>query len=1399
MADSELERVFVTFLANDKDLEKSYAQVVRRAKEVSSEVSKAFEAGASKGFTDAGEKVARSAKRQADAVDEVEAAFKALRNETAALRHTVEAGDTAQQDAIKRFNELQQAALHQARGFEVTTDEYRKFTQVAAQASRSVATLEGRATKLGFSANAAVGITAALNQNLAMMGPAGRAAGAAVGIISSEMSALMQLKPGTIFRGLASGIGVLTVAATTLAVAAIAAAGTALYKLGVEAAKTADEIDKASRSIGFTAEAFQEVSFALEQSGLSIDQTRQGLQDMNARLGQAANGTASIVDAYSRLGVAIRDSNGAVRDSEDVFTDLIGSLSRVPSAAEKAALGGIVFGEEFSRRVIPALEGGAKGFADLREQARSMGLVISNNGIKSLVEFKDELNILKKQFETAKIEITAGLIPVFTNLLIPLLQNTVVPWIQATADKVVEFTDSLRDTGPAGREFRTGLAESFAPLVSLVGYLQAAGASLDVLNYKVQLNGAQMNQFWRELGRGVTELPDTVKRFLGIEVSQPSSGGRDSSGETRLIREARASLAQAEALLADAIYKIENPGDITLAWLEGIAADVREGASAFDLLGDSADNAGRALAGVAPPPVGSLAAFHAEVQAAQKAFNLAVLDEDRDAARERERIAQEAIAAILAAYQDPDILAAARAWTGRLTAELQQGVKDNATVADLITAGIENVREEASQAFGEFGWDHADYRDAVTKLEFLEGFLQRLTSSDPTLTIRVDTSRAEADMQAALSVLQQRFSGDNALIFTLQAVERTQGRFTSLEEAFAGLAKAGIVITAPMLELLTQRFQQVEEAADHAAEAVAALRRQELERHRGATSARWQGDAGLVFTATAVERTEGQFQSLEDAIRKLSRAGIVLTAPMLDMLTARFAETEEAAESLSTALASVQSVMTERMRGALTARFADTSALQFTVQAVERTAGAFTSVEDAMRKLSAAGVVTTAPMLTFLADRFETVEEAAETAADAIRRIVEEDVPLRLAAAAASAGVFGTQTELAAASAGILQSAIERILLLDPEADITELAAAWAGFSEQAAASTADAKALQQVMADLEDAQSRLAQLTGEAPSQWDELRTAFGAAAAAAIITREELEKLLETIAELERVDEAAKAINALASNIDLGSGIAESLTKAIEGISEGDLQGALGGLTQVGTAIGTLIGGPAVGALVGAIGRGIQAAVGLFQTISDLFTGDSPARRKLAQSLASTVAGAFKAGIIDGMKGGEDWQANLKEGVKDAVLGAVVDAFIQAAVMQAIFQPFIDTFTRILNRSGIDAAFAYFDSTFEGFWNNAMSVIEGFVARGSRYFEQVENQLPDPLNTGRIDLPTATVGVLAAPQWALELGTAATRIREAGDAMLTAAEMMQSTFQGGITVNTQSSRGVDAYRGAA
>src|SRR5690606_37604730 len=147
---------------------------------------------------------------------------------------------------------------------------------------------------------------------------------------------------------------------------------------------------------------------------------------------------------------------------------------------------------------------------------------------------------------------------------------------------------------------------------------------------------------------------------------------------------------------------------------------------------------------------------------------------------------------------------------------------------------------------------------------------------------------------------------------------------------------------------------------------------------------------------------------------------------------------------------------------------------------------------------------------------------------------------------------------------------------------------------------------MSRVSRDLAAAQAQLAQLTGVAPNQWEELRVAFLNAAAAGKITVTELENVLATLRELENAAGTTAALNDLAGNINIGTQIATGLTSALEGIRDGDVNSVLSGLTDIGVAIGTAIGGPAVGAIVQAIGSAIQALPALFQAISDIFTGD-------------------------------------------------------------------------------------------------------------------------------------------------------------------------------------------------
>jgi hypothetical protein len=135
---------------------------------------------------------------------------------------------------------------------------------------------------------------------------------------------------------------------------------------------------------------------------------------------------------------------------------------------------------------------------------------------------------------------------------------------------------------------------------------------------------------------------------------------------------------------------------------------------------------------------------------------------------------------------------------------------------------------------------------------------------------------------------------------------------------------------------------------------------------------------GILVTLDAVQRSYGAFTSTEDALTKLGRAGVTITVPMLDALASRFGEAGDASRDFA---GDVQAAAEEARRAQATLAESFGNGLDATIAAVQRTEGAFSSYEDALRKLTTAGVTLTGPLLDLLAARFPTIAAQAEAAA----------------------------------------------------------------------------------------------------------------------------------------------------------------------------------------------------------------------------------------------------------------------------------------------------------------------------------------------------------------------------------------------------------------------------------
>jgi hypothetical protein len=1422
----ELERLFITLVAEDERLLRQLETIQRRARAVAEDIGRAFEASTTKGFVDAGAKIEASAVRQKRAVDPLKEALERVKNETAALRNTVEAGLTPQAQAIQRFRELQESALRSADGLDKTSKEYRGFTQAAAQASRSIATLQGQTTKLGFSANNAIGVAAALRQNLGPLGPAATAASQGLGILQGALGSFGATGPGIqgVLQGLTRGFQNLAFVLPLVGAAAAGAALAGMVRLASQAAKTADEIDKGSRSAGLSVEAYQELRFAFDQNGVAAERFDLALQTLNRRLGQAASGQEPIARAFTQLGVAIRDNEGAVRSTEAVFTDLVGALSRIESPAQQAAAAASLFGDRVAASLIPTLQQGVEGLEGLRTAAREAGLVISGSSVQSLVEFQDAWAVLEGQLKTARTELAAGFVPVLKDVLLPILQNTIVPALTRAADAIGQFAVKLGSLDEDGEAFRRQMIANVGPLVSF-GQV-AVGVGLSVVGaFQTMIAGAA--QLGAVLGTLIAELERDPKGLLkavadGLNPFSrenfSGSGGRGGGLGGVLEDARRAGEEAAQAYYQTALNTFSAAGDVFKFDLEQFLNDLAKDTNRI-----LARGAGNIFGEVDPSGggqaerqflEGSLARLRQELNRARESLEEAGDDTGRAFFATVVAGLEDAIREIEARIAKADPFGGARAWTERLARELRFGVKTAEEVIDLITPRIESLRAEAANILVQPEFDAAAYADVVGKLDILENLL-RSVGKLASEVIAPDTE--ELDISGSLALLDRQLAEARRAFRAATSDAAREAAFAAIQEAEAAIAAIERLYESTQLSITPT----VKLLSDDVGVSLASLRTQLREALRAYEAA--FDDAGRAAALTLVTETQNAIDEIEDRFRlvdltitptvtvggeEIAGAGARIREEVARRLEAAAAaarvfgtESELAAVNAGILAGAIQSILADDASADVSDLAATwrefTGSVDEAASAAQGLANAQGGLDRALERIAVLtgtaqteldklrdavitafdfGVISTSEL-----DEFLAIIEDLPNAVQALSIAgIGERLARDLLVAEAAARAFGEESEGAAEKQRLLEAAIRAVLALDPAADVSE----WVASLDEYARVAKDASDSNNELAAAVEFMRSQTRRTGQ---DWDALREKLREAAKQGEITREELERLLKAVQQLQTAGDIEIVVQAF-------GGLAE----ALEGLRDGNIDSVLQGLTQVGTAIGFAIGGPAGAAIAQAIGQALQTVVRLGRVLSDLFTGDSPARRQLAKALSDTVAGAFRTGILDGIKGADGWQDRLRDNVQDAILTAIIDAFIQAAIIEAIFKPFIDQFTRLLNRSGADAAFDFFDREFEGFLESSVRIAEEFVRRARRVARDYGALEDDPQNlpTGRIDLPNATVSVLAAPAWALRLDTAAQRISEAGDRMIEAAVIMQDAFRDGITVNTQSSRGIDAAR---
>lgn len=234
--------------------------------------------------------------------------------------------------------------------------------------------------------------------------------------------------------GTLKGIGIAMGSAFVAVGAAAVSSAKSLTDMTVGAAAYADEILTTSTIAGVSAESLQAYKYAAELVDVSMETLTGSMAKQIRSMSSARDGSADMIEAYSRLGVAVSNADGSLRNGEDVYWETIDALGKMEEGAERDALAMQIFGKS-AQELNPLIAQGSAGIAELTDEAKRMGAVLSDETLAQLGKFDDSVQRLKAGSDVAKNA----------------LGTVLLPQLQILADEGVallgDFTKGLQDAG----------------------------------------------------------------------------------------------------------------------------------------------------------------------------------------------------------------------------------------------------------------------------------------------------------------------------------------------------------------------------------------------------------------------------------------------------------------------------------------------------------------------------------------------------------------------------------------------------------------------------------------------------------------------------------------------------------------------------------------------------------------------------------------------------------------------------------------------------------------------------------------------------------------------------------------------------------------------------------------
>lgn len=176
----------------------------------------------------------------------------------------------------------------------------------------------------------------------------------------------------------------------------------------------AASVNDMAQRLGVTTDQFQELQGVAQLGGADVGAVATAFSTLSRNaLDFATDGGGEAAEAFGKLGLQIKDSNGNIRPAIELFYEAGDAIVGLDNATEQQALAQKLLGRS-ARELLPVFNDLASMTAEQRAEVRALSIVYGEDFIQAASEADDQMLITSKVLESLKSRFIGALLPVIT-------------------------------------------------------------------------------------------------------------------------------------------------------------------------------------------------------------------------------------------------------------------------------------------------------------------------------------------------------------------------------------------------------------------------------------------------------------------------------------------------------------------------------------------------------------------------------------------------------------------------------------------------------------------------------------------------------------------------------------------------------------------------------------------------------------------------------------------------------------------------------------------------------------------------------------------------------------------------------------------------------------------------